>query len=92
MLATEAGDTDGAIVHLERSSELAEQLGDQALLVAALNNLALAHRTRGEHARALELTTRRSASALPWATGIVKRRCTTTSPTCCRTPATRTRQ
>jgi DNA-binding SARP family transcriptional activator/tetratricopeptide (TPR) repeat protein len=57
MLATEAGDTDGAVGHLEQSLALANQLPDQALTVAALNNLALAHRASGGHARALELTT-----------------------------------
>ena len=39
-----------------RSLAIAEETGDQSARVAALNNLALAHRARGELGRALDLT------------------------------------
>ncbi|TMD56832.1 MAG: tetratricopeptide repeat protein, partial [Chloroflexi bacterium] len=42
--------------HLEKSVALARQLADHAALVAALNNLALAHRRSGDLDRARELT------------------------------------
>ncbi|TMC36758.1 MAG: tetratricopeptide repeat protein, partial [Chloroflexi bacterium] len=42
--------------HLETSAALAEQLGDRAAHVAALNNLALAHRRSGDLERARQLT------------------------------------
>ena len=45
-----------ALGHLERSRVLAEETGDLGARVAALNNLALAHRAEGELDRALELT------------------------------------
>ena len=56
-----------ALEHLERSLELAEETGDLGARVAALNNLALAQRARGEHGRAIELT--REALALCAAQG-----------------------
>src|SRR4051794_23580098 len=55
-LATEDGATEVALEHLRGSVALAERPGDTGARVAALNNLALAHRARGEHERALELT------------------------------------
>ena len=42
--------------HLETSVALAEELGDREAHVASLNNLALAHRRRGDLDRARELT------------------------------------
>ena len=48
------GETD----HLERSVELAETVPDRSVLVAALNNLALARARRGEYDRAIALTER----------------------------------
>jgi tetratricopeptide (TPR) repeat protein len=56
MLATLEGDLDASFVLLERSRELANELGAPDLQVAALNNLALAHRADGAVASALELT------------------------------------
>jgi tetratricopeptide (TPR) repeat protein len=56
MLATEDGDTVGGLQHLQRSRELANELGDDDLVIAALNNLALTHRARGELQRSTELT------------------------------------
>ena len=56
MLATIGTDTETALVHLRRSQELAEGIGDPSLRVAALNNLALAHRARGELGTAIDLT------------------------------------
>jgi len=57
MLATADGDTRAAFESLRRSRELADQVGDHDLRVAALNNLALAHRAGGELQSATELTT-----------------------------------
>jgi DNA-binding SARP family transcriptional activator len=51
-----------AIDHLSRSLVIAEQVGDSAGRVAALNNLALKQREQGEPEQALELT--RAALAL----------------------------
>jgi DNA-binding SARP family transcriptional activator len=56
MLATLEDDIDDAVALLERSRELADRLGAPDLQVAALNNLALAHRARNELTEALELT------------------------------------
>ncbi len=56
MLATLEGDLDESFSLLERSRELADQLGAPDLQVAALNNLALAHRADGGVSEALELT------------------------------------
>jgi len=42
--------------HLETSAELAQTLGDRVAHVAALNNLALAHRRAGDLERAMVLT------------------------------------
>lgn len=56
MLATADADTDAALVHLRRSQELADEIDDPDLRVAARNNLALAHRARGELAQATDLT------------------------------------
>ena len=42
--------------HLERALALAERIGDMGVSVAAMNNLALAHRRAGDHARAIALT------------------------------------
>ncbi len=56
MMAATDGDVDDAIDHLLRSRELADRLDDGDLQVAALNNLALAHRARGDLAVAVELT------------------------------------
>ena len=47
-LATSDGAAADALEHLGRSLELAEATGDPGARVAALNNLALAHRARGE--------------------------------------------
>src|SRR4029450_12342304 len=65
MLSAARGDHDTARRHLEQSLTLAEALPDPSARVAALNNLALAHRATGEvdlavdHTRtALELCTR----------------------------------
>jgi len=46
----------GAKAHLETSVALAQELGDREAHVAALNNLALAHRRAGDLDRARELT------------------------------------
>ena len=54
---TSAGDTAAALGHLDRSLALAQSTADPGARVAALNNLALAHRARGELDRAIELTT-----------------------------------
>ena len=56
MLATLDGDIDGSLQMLGRSRALAEQLQAPDLQVAALNNLALAHRARGGLAEAVALT------------------------------------
>jgi tetratricopeptide (TPR) repeat protein len=71
VLAGEAGDAEavaqaenilgmltGDRWHLERSVELAEALPDRSILVAALNNLALACAREGDGDRALALTER----------------------------------
>lgn len=50
-------DTDEAMTDLGRARQIAEDLDDTDLRVAVLNNLALAHRTRGALDQALELTT-----------------------------------
>ena len=47
-LATSGGAAADASEHLGRSLQLAEATGDPGARVAALNNLALAHRARGE--------------------------------------------
>ncbi|MBA2464421.1 MAG: AAA family ATPase [Nocardioidaceae bacterium] len=57
MLATADGDTDEALSILERSRDLADQVGAPDLQVAALNNLALARRARDELEAAVDLTT-----------------------------------
>jgi DNA-binding SARP family transcriptional activator len=51
-----AAGSAGAKTHLETSVSLAKELGDREAHVAALNNLALAHRRAGELDRARELT------------------------------------
>jgi tetratricopeptide (TPR) repeat protein len=56
MLATADGDIAAALDDLQRSRELADQIGDRDLSVAALNNLALAERARGNLQRATDLT------------------------------------
>ncbi|MEO5610597.1 MAG: AAA family ATPase [Ornithinibacter sp.] len=56
MLATLEGDLADSFALLRRSRELADQLGAPDLQVAALNNLALAHRANGGVSEALELT------------------------------------
>ncbi|MBA2554032.1 MAG: tetratricopeptide repeat protein, partial [Geodermatophilaceae bacterium] len=56
MLATSSGDVDGAVRHLRMSLVFAEQIDDLGARVAALNNLALAHRASGDLAEALRLT------------------------------------
>ena len=56
MLATADGDTDRALHVLALGRELADRLGDHELRVAALNDLALAHRARNELQTAVELT------------------------------------
>lgn len=56
MLATLEGDLADSFSLLGRSRELADQLGAPDLQVAALNNLALAHRANGGVSEALELT------------------------------------
>ena len=56
MLATETGDLDRAVTVLGRCRDLADRLGDVDLRVAALNNLALAHRARHEWEPAIQLT------------------------------------
>src|SRR4029453_5475365 len=48
MLASSGGDHDRARQHLEQSLALAEGLADPSARVAALNNLALAHRATGD--------------------------------------------
>jgi DNA-binding SARP family transcriptional activator len=48
----------GSTQHLERSVELAESLPDRSVLVAALNNLALAYARAGETDAAMALTSR----------------------------------
>ena len=48
VLARHDGDLDTALIELERSLALAEELGDDPAVVAALNNLALVRRERGE--------------------------------------------
>ncbi|WP_410792812.1 ATP-binding protein [Kribbella sp. C-35] len=55
MLATTSGRLDEAFQHLGAGRDLAEQIGDLPGRVAALNNLALAHRAGGELQPALEL-------------------------------------
>jgi DNA-binding SARP family transcriptional activator/predicted ATPase len=50
------GMLEASLDHLARSLALAEQVGDPQGRMAALNNLALAHRGQGELDRALELT------------------------------------
>ncbi|MEO7422006.1 MAG: AAA family ATPase [Ornithinibacter sp.] len=56
MLATLEGDIGESFSLLERSRALADQLSAPDLQVAALNNLALAHRANGGVSAALELT------------------------------------
>ena len=56
------GVLEGSLAHLSQSLALAEDVGDAEGRVAALNNLALAHRQHGDLPRALELT--RAALAL----------------------------
>ncbi|MGA8986698.1 tetratricopeptide repeat protein, partial [Aeromicrobium sp.] len=51
-------DTDEAMINLGRARQIAEDLDDTDLIIAVLNNLALAHRRRGALDQALELTTR----------------------------------
>lgn len=58
VLATDEGDLTTAVRHLERSRELADELDDVDLQVAALNNLALARRVTGDLDRATALTRR----------------------------------
>ena len=50
-LATSGGAAADALEHLGRSLQLAEATGDPGARVAALNNLALAHRARGSSSR-----------------------------------------
>ena len=57
MLATADGDTDEALSVLERSRDLADRIGEPDLQIAALNNLALAHRARDEREDAVKLAT-----------------------------------
>jgi DNA-binding SARP family transcriptional activator/Tfp pilus assembly protein PilF len=56
MLGAAGGDHDGARHHLERSLALAEALPDPSARVAALNNLALAHRATGQLDQAIAYT------------------------------------
>ena len=58
ILATGGGSISDAIVHLEQCVKLSESLDDGSARVAGLNNLALAHRARREHAEAASLTLR----------------------------------
>jgi tetratricopeptide (TPR) repeat protein len=46
----------GALRHLTESLRVAEDLGDANALIAAFNNLALAHRDHGELEKAFQLT------------------------------------
>ena len=62
ILACGCGDSDRALRHLEDSLRLAEEINSDDARVAALNNLALALRARGELSRAETLT--RSALAI----------------------------
>lgn len=48
ILETADGETDHALESLKQSRSLADQLGDEEMRVAVLNNLALAQRARGE--------------------------------------------
>ena len=57
MLATADGDTDEALSVLARSRDLADRIGEPDLQIAALNNLALAHRARDEREDAVKLAT-----------------------------------
>jgi DNA-binding SARP family transcriptional activator/tetratricopeptide (TPR) repeat protein len=50
------GDLDSALDHFHRSVDLAREVGSSDLEVAALNNLALVHRRRGELDLAIALT------------------------------------
>ena len=70
-----------------QSSQLAEATGDPGARVAALNNLALAHRARGELDPRSSSPARRSSCARPRATATARRRSTTTSPTSSTPPA-----
>jgi len=56
ILGMVAGGGADAVAELERSLGYAEAAGDPAARVAALNNLALAHRVAGDAAHARELT------------------------------------
>ena len=56
MLGAAGGDHDGARRHLEQSLALAEALPDPSARVAALNNLALAHRATGQLEAAIAYT------------------------------------
>ncbi len=50
------GIVTGERSHLERALAIAERIGDAGVRVAAMNNLALAHRRAGDHDRAIALT------------------------------------
>lgn len=56
MVDTHDGDTEEALHDLSRARRIADDLEDPDLQVAVLNNLALAHRARGDLDLALELT------------------------------------
>jgi DNA-binding SARP family transcriptional activator/tetratricopeptide (TPR) repeat protein len=56
LLATTADQNTEALSHLRSSLAVAERIGDAGARVAALNNLALAHRASGDLDRAVELT------------------------------------
>jgi tetratricopeptide (TPR) repeat protein len=56
MLGTHRGDHPTARGHLEQSLALAETLADPSARIAALNNLALAHRATGETDQAIRYT------------------------------------
>ena len=56
ILGMVAGGGADAVAELERSLDYAEAAGDPAARIAALNNLALAHRVAGDAAQARELT------------------------------------
>ena len=92
LLASSGDRTADALGHLESSLALATEVDDVGARVAALNNLALAYRARGDLDMALELTGTHSAGAPPSATGTARRRCATTSRIFCTRLVNRTRR
>ena len=58
MVASAAGDVDAARLHLQKAFDMGTVADDLAAMIAALNNLALVERRRGNTKEAIELTMR----------------------------------